>query len=73
MKVNFKRITLLFLTLFFIVSVNNTVAQNASKSIPDGPQRFFYSNGKVSSEGNFKNGIPDGVWKAYYENGNLKS
>ena len=41
MKVNFKRITLLFLTLFFIVSVNNLVAQNAGQSIPDEPQRFF--------------------------------
>jgi antitoxin component YwqK of YwqJK toxin-antitoxin module len=35
--------------------------------------RFFYPNGKCSSEGYFKNGKPNGFWKNYYESGNIKS
>ncbi|MBK9636944.1 MAG: hypothetical protein IPO63_03685 [Bacteroidetes bacterium] len=39
----------------------------------DGPMKYYYASGKLSSEGNFKNGQPDGYWKSYYENGNVKS
>jgi antitoxin component YwqK of YwqJK toxin-antitoxin module len=40
---------------------------------PNGFNKFYYPNGKVSSEGRMLNGKPDGYWKTYYENGNLKS
>ena len=36
-------------------------------------QKYYYPNGKISSEGLMLNGKPVGYWKAYYENGLLKS
>lgn len=36
-------------------------------------QRFYYTNGKLNSEGNMRNGKPDGYWKTFHENGKLKS
>ena len=39
----------------------------------DGFCRFYYPNGKISSEGTLKNGKPDGYWKSYNANGSLKS
>ncbi len=39
----------------------------------NGYQKFFYLNGKISSEGMMINGNPDGYWKSYFENGKLKS
>jgi uncharacterized protein len=35
-------------------------------------QKYYYENGQVSGEGNFKNDKKEGVWKSYYENGQLK-
>ena len=29
----------------------------------------FYSNGRVASEGQYKNGLKDGAWKFYTEDG----
>jgi antitoxin component YwqK of YwqJK toxin-antitoxin module len=40
---------------------------------PNGYNKFYYDNGKVSSEGNMKNGKPDGYWKTYLPNGKMKS
>lgn len=37
------------------------------------PVKFFYPNGRVSSEGIMRNGKPDGYWKTYYDDGGLKS
>jgi antitoxin component YwqK of YwqJK toxin-antitoxin module len=39
---------------------------------PNGYNKFFYDNGKISSEGNMVNGKPDGYWKNYSKNGKLK-
>jgi antitoxin component YwqK of YwqJK toxin-antitoxin module len=41
-------------------------------TIKDGYQKYFYENGKISSEGMMRDGKPDGFWKNYYLNGNLK-
>jgi antitoxin component YwqK of YwqJK toxin-antitoxin module len=35
--------------------------------------KFYYSNGKISSEGQMKNGRPDGYGNRIYEDGTLKS
>ena len=59
---NMKRILILFLLL-----------GTGSFAQTDGPVKFYYPNGKVSSEGNFKGGQPDGYWRAYYDTGILKS
>lgn len=61
-----------FRLLFILLFINYQVyCQN--KINPDGFNKFYYGNGKVSSEGYMKNGNPDGFWKTYYINGNLKS
>lgn len=39
---------------------------------PNGYNKFFYENGKISSEGTMKDGKPNGYWKNYYKNGKLK-
>jgi len=58
---------LLFLLLIFCFRVYS------QDSTFTGYKKFFFSNGKVSSEGNLLNGKPDAYWKTYHENGNLKS
>ena len=40
---------------------------------PNGYNVFRYENGRIASEGHFKNGQPDGIWKSYYSDGTLKS
>ena len=39
----------------------------------DGHNKFYYPNGRISSEGTLKDGKPDGYWKSYFENGTIKS
>ena len=39
----------------------------------DGPVKYYYPNGNVSSEGTLRNGKPDGYWKSYSERGRIKS
>lgn len=39
----------------------------------DGYKQYYYPNGALASEGEFKNGVPVGLWKTYYETGVLKS
>ena len=36
-----------------------------------GTLKYYYKNGKLQSEGNFKDGKLEGLFKVYYENGNL--
>ncbi|MCC6369921.1 MAG: hypothetical protein IT236_02825 [Bacteroidia bacterium] len=55
--------------LFLLVSFAGFLAQVTN---PNGYNKFFYENGKLSSEGTMKDGKPDGYWKNYYKNGNLK-
>jgi len=57
---------LLFLFLFPGAYSQDTIQK-------DGYVRFFYPNGKLSSEGTLKNGKPDGYWKSYNENGTIRS
>lgn len=54
------------LLISFFVSGQDTVVKN-------GHAVFYYSDGKIASEGSMRNGKPDGYWKTYYENGNIKS
>lgn len=57
---------ILYLTIYQIV-----FAQNDSTKIEY--KRFFYQNGKISSEGYMKEDVPIGYWKSYYITGVLKS
>ncbi|HTF04660.1 MAG TPA: hypothetical protein VK826_11580, partial [Bacteroidia bacterium] len=47
-------------------------AQTADND-PNGYNKFYYENGKLSSEGPMRDGKPDGYWKTYHLNGKLKS
>lgn len=44
----------------------------AQTNNPNGYNKFFYENGKISSEGTMREGKPDGYWKNYHKNGKLK-
>ena len=62
----------LFFSLFFTGLI---FAQPTGKGAtnPNGYNKFYYDNGKISSEGTMRDGKPDGYWKTYYLNGQLKS
>ena len=57
----------IYFCIIFLTAIGQKPDQN------NGFQRFYYPNGKISSEGNMIAGKPDGYWKAFYENGNRKS
>ncbi len=56
----------MFLLLSNFANSQDSINQNTYK-------KYYYDNGKISSEGFIKNEKPDGYWKTYYENGILKS
>src|SRR5437868_3081685 len=57
----------LFLSCLFLQAASLFAQQK------DGPTKFYFPGGQLSSEGTMVNGKPDGYWKSYYENGKLKS
>jgi len=61
----------LVVLLVLIIAPMSAFSQN--EIAPDGYQKFYYQNGKISSEGTMRSGKPDGYWKTYFESGNLKS
>ena len=46
--------------------------RSAAKKIKEGVFTYFHENGKISSEGGYKNNFRIGEWKWYYPNGQLK-
>ena len=60
-----------FLIILFLISVEGVHAQDTIQK--NGFNKFYYSNGVLSSQGLLKNGKPDGYWKSYYETGKIKS
>jgi antitoxin component YwqK of YwqJK toxin-antitoxin module len=50
----------------------SSIAQEDSVLL-NGYQKYYYDNGKISSEGFIRNGKPDGYWKTYSKTGVLKS
>jgi len=65
-----KAISVIFIILFCNVSL---FSQTNDEVNPNGYNKFFYKNGKISSEGYMHDGKPDGYWKTYYPTGILKS
>ena len=54
-----------------IYDKNNIVAEGGTvdgSGQQQGHWKYFFNNGKVKSEGNYKNGKKDSVWTFYYEN-----
>lgn len=64
-----RRILYIILVLFPSV----VFAQTGQNIVPNGYNKFYYDNGKISSEGPMRDGKPDGYWKTYSLNGILKS
>jgi uncharacterized protein len=60
-----------FLIVLFLFS--NYALSQPNTIIPNGYNKFYYGDGRLSSEGPMRNGKPDGYWKTYYVNGILKS
>lgn len=63
-------IDLIMICLFQVICFNSYTQDTLQK---DGFYKFYYPNGKISSEGTIKNGKPDGYWKSYNQNGTIKS
>jgi antitoxin component YwqK of YwqJK toxin-antitoxin module len=59
---------ILLIVLFNILSVGFSQEIN-----PNGRNIFYFDNGRIASEGLFKNNLPEGIWKSYYSDGTLKS
>ena len=57
---------LLFVFLLFSIGLKSQGTK------PNGYNRFYYENGKISSEGAMRDGKPDGYWKTYHKNGKVK-
>ncbi|MBS1651296.1 MAG: hypothetical protein JSU07_04720 [Bacteroidetes bacterium] len=57
---------------YFLIILLLPIVLFSQKTNPNGYNKFYYSNGTLSSEGLMRDGKPDGYWKNYYENGNLK-
>ena len=70
MKNKFKYILLLASGFWLLAS---GLAQSPQQINPTGYNKFYYENGKISSEGYMKNSTPDGYWKTYSPDGKRKS
>lgn len=69
-----KIISYIFILLFIRhLSFTLCFAQPQQNVNPNGYNKFFYENGKISSEGMMRDGKPDGYWKTYSLNGKIKS
>jgi len=66
-----KKSIFLIILCFFLFIV--CLAQPKQRVNPNGYNKFYYENGKISSEGTMRDGKPDGYWKTYSPNGKIKS
>ena len=63
----------IFLISLWLFSWLISSAQPKQDVNPNGYNKFYYENGKISSEGYMREGKPDGYWKTYSPNGKIKS
>lgn len=63
---------LIFTIVIILISQKNIFSQN-KENIKDKYKKFYFENGKISSEGYLIDGKPNAYWKTYYKNGNIKS
>jgi uncharacterized protein len=66
-----KRPVVLILVLVILFPISDVLGQEVI--VPNGYNKIFYPNGKVSSEGYMRDGQPDGYWKTYFPSGVIKS
>jgi antitoxin component YwqK of YwqJK toxin-antitoxin module len=60
-------------TVFLLALLVDGNAQTINQINPNGYNKIYYPNGKISSEGPMSEGKPDGYWKTYYVTGIMKS
>ena len=60
-------------SFWLLVVASISSAQTKKEIDPNGYNKFYYDNGKISSEGPMENGKPNGYWKTYFENGKIKT
>lgn len=60
-------------SIFKIIFIFFPIALFSQTVNPNGYNKFYYGNGKISSEGTMRDGKPDGYWKTYSEYGKIKS
>jgi antitoxin component YwqK of YwqJK toxin-antitoxin module len=63
----------LFLFGFLIAFYSQSGWSQPNVTNPNGYNKFYYGDGRISSEGMMRDGKPDGYWKTYYVNGKIKS
>jgi antitoxin component YwqK of YwqJK toxin-antitoxin module len=72
MKPDFELYNFRFILFFsFLCCVAGGYSQDSLQK--EGYSKYYYPNGKISSEGTLKDGKPDGYWKSYNESGSIKS
>ncbi|HSH64313.1 MAG TPA: toxin-antitoxin system YwqK family antitoxin, partial [Bacteroidia bacterium] len=63
-----------FIKFLFLTIPTVLFAQQPVQDVNlNGFNKFYYENGKISSEGTMRDGKPDGYWKTYSANGTIKS
>ena len=67
-----RKITIKIFSFFITLILINTDIFSQAVVNKNGYNKFYYENGKISSEGTMRDNKPDGYWKNYYENGKLK-
>src|SRR5688500_399044 len=72
-RILFFRRKIVFSFLFFFSVFYSSYSFSQNEINPDGENKFYFDNGKVSSEGYMRNGKPDAYWKTFYSTGVLKS
>src|ERR1043166_2134664 len=68
MRTRKKRITISVLCILLFAGLKNIQAQDTT-----GYTKFYFPNGKISSEGTMVSGKPNGYWKSYFESGRIRS
>lgn len=63
----------LLILLFVSISANNLAQTNKRNDVvqKEGQWFDFHENGKLASQGNYKNGMREGQWLWYFKNGQL--
>lgn len=62
-----------FLKIILFLFPSVLFAQPNQNINPNAYNKFYFENGKISSEGTMRDGKPDGYWKTYSQSGTLKS
>ena len=63
---------LFIMTISTFLFADRNLENYNSKGERDGKSTWYYENGQLEREENYKDGIRDGKWTYYYENGQIE-